>query len=372
MATVWARINGWAGGYDLDRVEVGGITTALAIRSRVDGPAFRLVANAGRSFQGSKVIGMGFVLSRDEALEMLRTDARNADVVRPYLVGEDLNQRPDGSPSRWVIDFGTWPAERAQTYGQPFDRVERLVRSERARKSYSEATREKWWLFERPRVELYRAIAPLDRCIAITLVSKTVQPMIVPTGVVYAHKLGVFAYDDYGHFGLLSSGVHREWAIEHGSTMRVDPNYSTTDCFETFVQPELTDAIGELGGALHEHRSALMLDRQEGLTKTYNRVHDPDEDADDIVRLRQIHTQLDYAVRDAYGWSDLDLGHDFHETKFGVRYTFAPQPRQEVLDRLLELNHERYAEEVRQGLHKKAKTRAKQAPGVMAMNFDGH
>ena len=105
-----------------------------------------------------------------------------------------------------------------------------------------------------------------------------------------------------------------------------------------------------------------MLDRQEGLTKTYNRVHDPDEHADDIVRLREIHVELDHAVRDAYGWDDLDLGHDFHETKFGTRFTFAPVPRQEVLDRLLELNHERYAEEVRRGLARQAEG-ASQAQG---------
>ena len=159
----------------------------------------------------------------------------------------------------------------------------------------------------------------------------------------------------------------------HGSTLETCPIYTSTDCFETFVQPDLTPTIGDLGGELHAHRSALMLDRQEGLTKTYNRVHDADECADDIVSLREIHVALDYAVRDAYGWDDLDLGHDFHETKLGTRYTFAPQPRQEVLDWLLELNHERYAEEVRQGLHAKRKGKPKRAPtagGTMTVGFD--
>ena len=173
---------------------------------------------------------------------------------------------------------------------------------------------------------------------------------------VFADASVVFAYDDDAHFGLLSSGV----SLVVGGHARVDAarhdvSYTPTDCFETFAQPELTPAIGNLGGQLNAHRSALMLDRQEGLTKTYNRVHNPDEHADDIVRLREIHVELDHAVRDAYGWSDLDLGHGFHETKFGTRFTFAPSPRQEVLDRLLELNHERYAQEVRQGLHDKAK-----------------
>ena len=73
----------------------------------------------------------------------------------------------------------------------------------------------------------------------------------------------------------------------------------------------------------------------------------------------RIHVALDHSVRDAYGWEDLDLGHGFHETKFGTRFTFAPGPRGEVLDRLLELNHERYAEEVAQGLHGKTKAKDK-------------
>ena len=67
---------------------------------------------------------------------------------------------------------------------------------------------------------------------------------------------------------------------------------------------------------------------------------------------------MDNAVAAAYGWTDLDLGHGFHETKQGVRYTISETARREVLARLLKLNHERYAEEVKQGLHEKAKAPA--------------
>ena len=56
---------------------------------------------------------------------MIAADPRNAEVVQPYLVGEDLNSRPDGSPSRWVINFRDWPEERAREYAEPFARVER-------------------------------------------------------------------------------------------------------------------------------------------------------------------------------------------------------------------------------------------------------
>ena len=109
-----------------------------------------------------------------------------------------------------------------------------------------------------------------------------------------------------------------------------------------------------------------MQARQEGLTKTYNRFHDPNEVAEDIERLRKLHVEMDRAVADAYGWGDLDLGHGFHETKQGVRFTIGEEARREVLDRLLLLNHERYAEEVAQGLHdkkvKKDKNRKRTKP----------
>jgi hypothetical protein len=67
---------------------------------------------------------------------------------------------------------------------------------------------------------------------------------------------------------------------------------------------------------------------------------------------------MDNCVAAAYGWTDLDLSHGFHETKQGVRYTISEPARREVLSRLLKLNHERYAEEVKQGLHEKKKPKA--------------
>jgi hypothetical protein len=55
---------------------------------------------------------------------------------------------------------------------------------------------------------------------------------------------------------------------------------------------------------------------------------------------------MDKSVVDSYGWPTSDLGYDFHITKQGVRFTLAVEARQDVLDRLLKLNHERYAAEV--------------------------
>jgi hypothetical protein len=131
--------------------------------------------------------------------------------------------------------------------------------------------------------------------------------------------------------------------------------YTTADCFETFPFPLRFTGLDSIGECYHENRRQITLSRQEGLTKIYNRLHDAEEASADIQKLRQLHVEMDNAVAAAYGWTGLDLGHGFHQTKQGLRYTISEAARREVLARLLKLNHERYAEEVRQGLHEKKK-----------------
>jgi hypothetical protein len=106
---------------------------------------------------------------------------------------------------------------------------------------------------------------------------------------------------------------------------------------------------------------------QLGLTKTYNRYHSQAETDPGIAALRALHVALDNAVRDAYGWSDLELDHHHWETPQGVRFTVSPAAKDELLDRLLELNHRRYAEEVAAGLHDK---KSKKAPAKRAKAVD--
>ncbi len=91
----------------------------------------------------------------------------------------------------------------------------------------------------------------------------------------------------------------------------------------------------------------------------YNRFHDPKEKAADIVKLRELHREMDEAVTKTYGWDDLKLEHGFHETKQGLRYTISEAARREVLDRLLLLNHQRHEEEVKAGLFEKKGAKGK-------------
>jgi hypothetical protein len=91
------------------------------------------------------------------------------------------------------------------------------------------------------------------------------------------------------------------------------------------------------------------------LNEYYDIYHSPEEIVS-ISILRSKKTSIDFGVLHAYGWDDLDLGHGFHETKQGIRFTISEDARREVLQRLLKLNHERYKEEVSAGLHGKTAT----------------
>jgi hypothetical protein len=85
-----------------------------------------------------------------------------------------------------------------------------------------------------------------------------------------------------------------------------------------------------------------------------------------MLHLREFHKQMDETVLKAYGWTDINLAHDFYEVDYlpenggRVRYTISTDARKEVLKRLLKLNHEIHEQEVKAGLHTKGKTKKKQ------------
>jgi hypothetical protein len=355
VAQVWLRGGQWHGVLYLDGAVVSRVTPSLERAGRASGKPSVLAANRAQSFQGSNVLGLGFTMPPEEAEELIRNDARNAEVLFPYLNGEDLNYGPLQPASRWVINFFDWPLGRAEAYGDCMAIVRAKVKPERDLNN-DRRRREIWWQFTRPAAELYRATAKMERVLATAQTSKVLLPTFVATGQVFSHTLVVFARDDYEAFGLITSDIHRTWAIARGSTLESRLRYMPTDCFETFPQPPYSAAVEVASKTMDDHRRPLMIANNEGLTKTYNRVHNRAEQSAGIVRLRELHRELDYAVRDAYGWQDLDLDHGFHETSQGVRYTIGPAARTEVLDRLLELNHQRYAKEVAAGLHDKKKS----------------
>jgi hypothetical protein len=323
------------------------ISTLLEPGGRVAGDPVRLKENEGTAFIGCYVLGMGFVLEPEEAQEWIKADPRNREVLFPYLNGEDLNSRPDSSPSRWVIDFNDRTEERAKAYELPYGRVREQVKPERA-KNKEKHRREEWWQFARPAPALRAAIADadLEEMLVITRVSRTVMPLRVQTGLVPSEAVVVFATNSYADQAVLSSSLHQTWSIKYGSGMRNDPRYAPSDVFLSFPRPETKGRVVEIGRILDIERLEIMLRRNLGLTKLYNLVNDPaiaDSADPDVARLRQIHVELDHAVMAAYGWDDVPLDHGFHTYRQMQRWTVSPTARVEILDRLLEENHRRAA-----------------------------
>jgi hypothetical protein len=264
-------------------------------------------------------------------------------------------------------------------YTLPWDRVEKQVRPFRAtnnRKVY----RERWWQYAEKQLSMQAAIADLDRVLVIARISRTGKPTLVPTGQVLNEKIVVFATDQPAMLALLSSNLHSDWVWQHSATLKSDLQYTPSDCFETFPQPTLTHHTASAGNALDTFRPPIMLQRKSGLTALYNDFHHETNQHADIVQLREIHVEIDEAVREAYAldeerepqirefeariasaplpsWREIDLAHGFHETPQGTRYTISPQARIDVLDKLLALNHYRYQQEVERGLHNKKPVR---------------
>jgi len=319
----------------------------------------RLPQNEGKAFIGDLVRGIGFVLEPEEAEALLAKDPRNADCLLPYLNGEDLNSHPKQKPSRYVICFHDWDLARAKQYPDLLHIVEQRVKPERERLRNRDdrRDRENWWRFARYRGDMRSAVAPLRRVLVRSRVSELHGLVFVPNGHSYGDATVVFAFDDDYHFALLQSSVHEAWLRKQASSLRTDIRYTPTDCFDTFpfppqeyerianakwpveAMPEAFQRAARVGGQYHEHRRQVMLARNLGLTKLYNLFHAAACQDADIVRLRQLHAEMDHAILACYGWTDLDPGHGFHENERGqARYTMSPAARREILRRLLDLN----------------------------------
>jgi hypothetical protein len=178
------------------------------------------------------------------------------------------------------------------------------------------------------------------------------------TNQVFSESLVVVAADNAAMFAALQSRPHELWARFFGSSLKDDPRYTPSDCFETFPFPKDWEHLASLedaGRSYYDFRAQLMATNNEGLTDTYNRFNDPNERDAGVIRLRHLHAQMDCAMLEAYGWSDLQPTHkfllDFEDEEDDDdarargrkpwRYRWPDELHDEVLARLLKLNSRR-------------------------------
>ncbi|AUG01750.1 ATP phosphoribosyltransferase regulatory subunit [Pseudomonas sp. 09C 129] len=358
----------------------------------------RLKASEGIAYQGSIVLGMGFVLTDEQAEGMLSKDPKSVEVIFQYLDGDDLKSSPQQRPTRWVISFWDWPEEKAQNYSGPWQWIEERVKPERQRCGDNgqyvlrRPLPERWWQYADKRPALYHAVGrghhfvhhsevwssdsrPREQVLVAGRVGKYFNPSVVENDVIFHEKCVVFAVDEvYAYAALFNSSPVDAWVWKHSSRMKLDLNFSPSDAVETFpfLEPAEIVRLDKIGREYLQARHEVMTDPANpiGLTKLYNRFHNANDADQRIERLRELHRKIDAAVMRAYRWGDIDLGHGYHEQSNlaendCVRFTISNVARAEVLHRFAELNRQRYEEEVAQGVHsgnaKRASTRAPRA-----------
>ncbi len=356
--------------FELDGKSVPIITAFLFHAGGHDDPA-PLPANANKSFQGSIVLGMGFTFDdtdKDgvaspiaEMHRLIAKDPRNNERIFPYIGGEELNDSPTQSHHRFVINFGEMIEEEARRWPDLMALVEEKVKPQRM-KDNRETRRRYWWRFAESAPALYQLVRGLPRVLGVARVGAACAFSFLPTSIVFADKVVVITLSTNAVFCSLQNRLHEIWARFFSSTLKDDLQYTPSICFETFPFPDdfETDADLEAAGKeYYEFRAALMVRNNEGLTKTYNRFHDPNETSADIMRLRELHAAMDRAVLDAYGWTDVQPPCEFlldyeededddaapSKRKKPYRYRWPDDLRDEVLARLLELNRQRAAGE---------------------------
>jgi len=349
----------------LDKQEVEAISAFLFHGGGSEEPA-RLLANSGKSFVGSIVLGMGFTFddtdrkgvasSLADMRQLIARNVHNQEVIFPYIGGEEVNQSPSHVHHRFVVDFGERSEQECRkTWPDLLSLVEIKVKPERLENG-RESYRRYWWQFGEKRNELRLAIDRISRVWALSRVGQHLAVAALPADMVYSDSLIVFPLPSCAAFCALQARPHEVWARFFGSSLEDRLRYTPSDCFETFPFPENWESHPQLeaaGRRYYEFRAQLMTQNDEGMTKTYNRFHDRSEASTGILALRELHADMDRAVLDAYGWHDirpeaeflLEYESDEDETGKGkkepYRYRWNDEAQAEILARLLELNAER-------------------------------
>jgi len=288
------------------------------------GAAGPLRANvaSGACYQGQTHGHAGFLLTPEEARPLLRASRRDAEVIFPFLIAEDLLGSPDGAPGRHVIDFGDRDLHAASAYRAPFAHVKARVlpdreqAAERERERNEAVLREdpearvnrhhavflgRWWWLSWGRGELLARLEEVPRYIACAQVTRRPIFEFVAAAVRPNAALIVFPLADDYSFGVLQSQLHWQWFVARCSTLKGDYRYTSATVFDAFPWPQSptraqVNAVARASVKIRALRRSLLA--QHGLSRReiYRLLDGPGRSP-----LADAHASLDLAVRAAYG-----------------------------------------------------------------------
>jgi hypothetical protein len=322
-----------------------------------------LLGNSGLSSQGMKLHGKGFIVESDQR-ESIGFRLGMEKYLRKFVGPKDLLHTDQ---NRFALDFDGLSAKEVMTsFPEAYNWLFVNVKPERDtnREDYR---RLNWWLFGRRNTKIRDFVRDLDSYIATPRTAKHRIFIPVSSDVICESEIVLLGLSSSDLIATLSSSVHEYWALNTCGWMGAgnDPRYNKTRCFETFPFPaleegELKTRLRDLGEQLDSHRKrqqalhpALTLTglynvltalrRGEPLTSKEKTIHD-----DGLVTLlKQLHDEIDSAVLSAYGWSDLAPATMPFADLIARGGPEAEALEQELLTRLVALNHERAAEEKR-------------------------
>jgi SAM-dependent methyltransferase len=275
-------------------------------------------------FRGFEPGNMHFLLKPDDAWR-LAAGHECPDVVRPYLTGKEL-VTGDGTPQRWIIDFGKrtlFDAESAcpgafeQVKSFVLPQMEQIARkedgtqaadskefSDRIRKRNLRARLDRWWQLRRSPQDTRDAIRKLRRYIVCPRVTKRATFEFVGSAITPGDKLVIFGFEDDYSFGVLQSRIHWEWFTTKCSKQLERFIYNPTVVFDTFPWPQeptraQIKAVAEAAVALRALRRETMRKLNYSLRQLYRTL-----DQSGANPLREAHARLDDAVRAAYGMAE--------------------------------------------------------------------
>jgi hypothetical protein len=378
VSVVWlAPAPRWLSKCTLDGNVVQSINSSMSSSTASMSERNMLIANHDRCAIGSYLQGTGFYLSPEVARVLIERNGALQTVIRPLVRGEDVTTISKWEPSWYAINFGERSETEAREFTEAFGIVEANVKPERLAGTDQKLARF-WWRYKRTTTDLYNRTEKMSEVLVHGFTSKYVAFRFVPAQSIFAAPLVVIFTESRSTFAILQSAIHQAW-VENVSNMGTTLRYTPSDCFETFPMAIDEESVESVGNSYYVARQQLMESRNEGLTLTYNRYHNRAEDSVDIATLRRAQVVMDQSVAAAYGWNSIDLGHGFHQTKQGLRYTISENARSYVLDQLLALNHlchaEEMAEEMILGKQPKAagkrdRNKADAAPNPTTLPFD--
>lgn len=328
-----------------------------------------LESNLALSCVGYQLSGQGFAVDVETARRIDPLFGTTNSLVWPLVSGRDITQRSRGLQAIDVC--AAKPAELASSKPAIYQWLLERVKPEREQNN-RQSVRQRWWVYGEARSTFRPALAGIRRCIVTSLTSKYRYFVFVDSRTICDSTTVMFALENAFQFGTMSSIVHVAWATSAGGRMGVgdDPRYLKARCFDPFPFPHELDtqttSIRVLAEQLDAHRKRQQAQHPDvTLTGMYNvleklKSREPLTAKEKVIHehglvsvLKQLHDELDLAVLEAYGWSDLAPLMRVVNGNVAPGANGTPSARDEckraleeaLLERLVALNAKRAAEE---------------------------